>query len=193
MTPSPTPVATTATTATVATTASTAPATGTSVPVGVPVPGSPTQQSFQLGSGGTAIVDTANGTLRIVSVTPAPGWIVERAEQDDQTSIEIRLESGSGEVRFEASLVRGVIVVSFRADDDATGTTAVTTPGSGSTSSTVGGDDDNSGPGGGDDDNSGPGGGGDDGDDNSGPGGGGDDGSSGSGSSGSGSSGSGSG
>ena len=112
----------------------------------------PTQQSFQLGSGGTAIVDTANGALRIVSVTPAPGWIVERAEQDDQTSIEIRLESGSGEVRFEASLVRGVIVVSFRADDDATGTTAVTTPGSGSTSSTVGGDDDdNSGPGGGDD------------------------------------------
>jgi hypothetical protein len=98
--------------------------------------------------------------LRIVSVTPSPGWIVERAEQDDQTSIEIRLESGSGEVRFEASLVRGVIVVSFRADDDHdTSSTAVTTPGTGSTSSTV---DGNSGPGGGDDDNSGPGGGGDD-------------------------------
>jgi hypothetical protein len=156
------------------------------------VPGSQTQQSFQLGSGGTAIVDTANGVLRIVSVTPSPGWIIERAEQDDQTSIEIRLESGTGDVRFEASLVRGVIVVSFQTADttDTTGSTAnttastgstqSTTPGTGSTSSTVD-DGDNSGPGSGDDGDG----------DNSGPGSGDDD-SSGSGSSGSGSSGSGS-
>ena len=134
-----------------------------SVPVGVPVPGSPTQQSFQLGSGGTAIVDTANGQFRIVTVTPAPGWIIDRAEQDDPTSIEIRLESGSGEVRFEASLVRGVIVVSFRADDDATrhhdgehGLHAEHDARDRVRRARRC-DDDNSGPGGGDDDNSGSG------------------------------------
>ncbi len=116
-----------------------------------------TQATYRLGDAGTALLDTAGGQLTIVTVTPAPGWFVERAENDG-VSVEIRLESASGEVRFDATLVRGVVRVSLDSDDDNSG--------SGS-----GGDDDSSGSGGGDDDNSGPGGGGG-GDDNSGPGGG---------------------
>ena len=68
-------------------------------------------------------------------MTPLPGWSVERAENDGG-GVEIRLESADGEVRFEASLVRGVVRVSLESDDDSSGS------GSGD-------DDDNSGPGGG--------------------------------------------
>ena len=144
--------------------------------VGTPVPGSPTQQAFRLGDAATAVLDTANGQLTVVSVTPHPGWALDRAEQEDSTSVEIRLESATGEVRFEASLVRGVVVVSLRSEAETSSTSS--TPNTGVD------DDGNSGPGTGDDDNSGS---GSSGSGSSGSG------SSGSGSSGSGSSGSGSG
>ena len=98
-----------------------------------------TQATYRLGTAGTALLDTSGGRLTIVSVTPVAGWTVDRAESDG-TSVEIRLESASGEVRFEASLVGGVVRVSLDTDDDSSG--------SGS-----GGDDDNSGSGSG---NSGP-------------------------------------
>ncbi len=111
-----------------------------------------------MGNAGTALLDTAGGRLTVVSVTPAPGWTVERARSDG-AAVEIRLESGSGEVRFEASLVRGVVRVSLETDYDESG------------SGGGGGDDDSSGSGsGGDDDSSGSGSGGGGGDDNSGPG-----------------------
>jgi len=83
-----------------------------------PVTGSATQQQFRLGDAATAILDTANGQLTIVTVAPHPGWVVDRAEQDDPTTVEIRLRSANGEVRFEASLVRGVVAVSLETDDD---------------------------------------------------------------------------
>ena len=78
------------------------------------VPGSPTQQTFRLGDAATAILDTADGQLTIVTValrTPAGPW--SDAEQDDRGDDRSRseLESAGGEVRFEASLVRGVMVV----------------------------------------------------------------------------------
>jgi len=71
-----------------------------------------------LGDAATAILDTANGQLTMVTVAPHPGWVVDRAEQDDPTTVEIRLRSANGEVRFEASLVRGVVAVSLETDDD---------------------------------------------------------------------------
>ncbi|MDF2732372.1 MAG: hypothetical protein K0S92_1004 [Desertimonas sp.] len=146
-----TPLAAAPTSSTTPTAAATTASTAAATQVGT------TQATYRLGDAGTALLDTAGGQLTIVTVTPAPGWFVERAENDG-VSVEIRLESASGEVRFDATLVRGVVRVSLDSDDDNSG--------SGS-----GGDDDSSGSGGGDDDNSGPGGGGG-GDDNSGPGGG---------------------
>ncbi len=83
-----------------------------------PITGSATQQQFRLGDAATAILDTANGQLTMVTVAPHPGWVVDRAEQDDPTTVEIRLRSANGEVRFEASLVRGVVAVSLETDDD---------------------------------------------------------------------------
>ena len=146
-----TPITAAPTSSTTPTAAATTASTAAAMQVGA------TQATYRLGDAGTALLDTAGGQLTIVTVTPAPGWFVERAENDG-VSVEIRLESASGEVRFDATLVRGVVRVSLDSDDDNSG--------SGS-----GGDDDSSGSGGGDDDNSGPGGGGG-GDDNSGPGGG---------------------
>ena len=131
----PVTVATTAATASTAATSSTVPpsSAATTSPAGT------TQATYRLGQAGTAQLDTAGGVLTIVSVTPFAGWSVDRAESDG-SGVEIRLESDSGEVRFEASLVRGVVRVSLDTDDD-----------------TGSGGDDNSGPSG--DDNSGPGGG----------------------------------
>ncbi len=132
--PAPTapPVETGATTTAPSTTAATAaivpttpltaaPSTTTTAPVGTgaTTSGSTTQQTFRLGDAATAILDTAGGVLTIVSVAPYPGWEVDRAEQEDSTSVEIRLRStAGGDVRFEASLVRGVVVVTVRTDDD---------------------------------------------------------------------------
>jgi len=150
----------------------------------VPVAGSPTQVSFSAGDAATIILDTAGSRLRIVTVSPHPGWSIERQEHDSATTIEVRLESASGEVRFDASLVRGVVLtdVDRRGDDDSSG------PGSGDDDDDDADADDSgsgSGSGSGSDDDSGSGSGssgsGSDGDSN------------GSGSSGSGSSGSGSG
>jgi hypothetical protein len=78
-----------------------------------------TQQQFRLGDAATAILDTADEELTIVTVAPHPGWVVERAEQEDPTTVEIRLSSANEDVRFEATLVRGVVAVSLRADDSA--------------------------------------------------------------------------
>ncbi len=104
-----------------------------------------TQATYRIGQAGTTLLDTAGGRLTIVQVTPAPGWSVDRAESDG-TNVEIRLESASGEVRFEASLVRGVVRVSLETDDDDDNSGS----GSGNSGHGGGGDDDNSGPGSGD-------------------------------------------
>ncbi len=121
-----------------------------------PVSGPTTQQQFRLGDAATAILDTANGLLTIVSVAPHPGWVVDRAEQDDPTTVEIRLRSANGEVRFEASLVRGVVAVSLGTDDDVddSGSSGSDSSGSGSGSGSdsSGSGSGSSGSGGGDDD-----------------------------------------
>jgi hypothetical protein len=152
-TTSATTAATVPTTAvvTVATAAPTVPPTSaaTSAPTTAPAATAAvsTRATYRLGNAGTALLDTAGGRLAVVSVTPAAGWTVDRARSDG-AAVEIRLESESGEVRFDASLVRGVVRVSLETDDDNSG------------SGGGGGDDDNSGSGSGDDDSSGSGSGG---------------------------------
>ena len=124
--------------------------------VAVTVPAAPagsTQATYRLGVAGTALLDTAGGRLTVVSVTPAPGWFLDRAESEG-ASVDIRLESASGEVRFEASLVSGVVRVSLDTDNDSESGSGDSGSGGGDSGSGGG----NSGHGGGDDDdNSGPG------------------------------------
>ena len=116
------------------------------------VPGSATEWSYVLGEAATVILDPSGAELTVVVIAPHPGWTLERAERGVDGSIEIRLTSASGEVRFEARVADGVIQTSLRTGDDdrrgegndddtsttvGTGSTAGTTPGSGSTATTI--------------------------------------------------------
>ena len=75
-----------------------------------PIPGSPTQLSYRAGDAATLILDSAGGTLRVVTFAPHPGWFTVRLEQPSATDLEVRLESTAGQVRFAASLANGVVV-----------------------------------------------------------------------------------
>ena len=117
--------------------------------------------TFQLGDSGTVTLSAAGGALSIASVTPNPGWTVERAWQDGPAAVEVRMGSAAGEVRFEAALVRNVVVHSLEIDPDSSGSGSGVS-GSGDDSGSGSGDDsDSSGSGssgsGSDDDSSGSG------------------------------------
>ena len=146
----------------------------------VAVPGSPSQFSFLAGDAATLVLDTAGGTLRIVTFVPNPGWFTVRLEQSSAAALDVQLESASGQVQFSADLVNGGIVTDLLAtagpatSAPGNSTPGNSTPGNSTPGNTTPGGDDNGGDDNGGDDN---GGGGDDngGDDNSGPGGGGSD------------------
>ena len=161
---------TVATTGSGSTANSAASSTPNSTPVtvaAVAVAGSPSQFSFVPGDAATLVLDTAGGTLRIVSYVPNPGWFTARLEQSTATALDVQLESASGQVQFSADLVNGSIVTELltgaaparaapgNTAPDNTGNTAPGNTTAGNT--TPGGDDDSGG-----DDNSGPGGGSDD-------------------------------
>jgi hypothetical protein len=169
------------------TASSTATSVAASAPVTVvpaPVPGSATQFSYIAGDAATIVLDSADGTLRLVSFVPNPGWFTVRLDQVSVTDLDVRLESPSGQVRFTAGIVGGAIVANLEVGaapgtsvpgNSAPGNSAPgnSTPGNSTPGNTTpgGGDDDD-----GDDNGAGDNGGDDNGgDDNSGPGGGGDD------------------
>jgi uncharacterized membrane protein YgcG len=97
--------------------------------------GAGTPATFQLGDAGTVTLTASGDQLSIASVTPNPGWMVERAEQDGPAAVEVRMESAAGEVRFEAALVRGVLVHSLDIDRDDEGDDDDDNSGSGSSGS----------------------------------------------------------
>ena len=137
-----------------------------------PVPGSATQFSYLAGDAATIVLDSADGTVRLVSFVPNPGWFTVRLDQPSITELDVRLESPSGQARFTASIVGGAIVANLEVGAvSGTSVPGNSAPGNSAPGNTApgGGDD-----GGGDDNSgSGSGGGGDDdsgGDDNSGPG-----------------------
>jgi hypothetical protein len=138
-----------------------------------PVPGSATQFSYVAGDAATVIVDSAGGTLRVVTFAPQPGWFTVRLDQPSATELDVRLESTAGQVRFAARLENGVVVAELESSstpgtsapgNSAPGNSAPggSAPGGSSPSTSSPGGDDGDG---GDDDsggggNSGPGGGG---------------------------------
>jgi uncharacterized membrane protein YgcG len=175
-------------------TASSAPSAAPVVVVGTPVAGSTTQFSYVAGDAATLILDSAGGTLRVVTFAPHPGWFTIRLDQTSATDFQVLLESTGGQVRFTASVVNGSVVTNLEVaagpgnsvpgnstpDNSAPGNSAPgnsgpdnTGPDNSTPGNTAPGGDDNGG-----DDNSGSGGGGNDdsgGDDSGGSGGGGSD------------------
>jgi len=152
-----------------------------------PVSGSTTQFSYVVGDAATLVLDSAGGTLRIVTFAPNPGWFTVRLEQPGATGLELRLESAAGRVRFAAALVNGAVVPELQVDANPAGSVpgnsapAASAPGNSAPGNSTPGNTapDNTGPDNTGPDNTGPGnttpGGGDGDDDNSGPGGAGDD------------------
>jgi len=82
------------------------------------------QASYAIGDS-TVILDTAGDTLTIVSLTPAAGWTVTKAETEDATNVEIKLQSGTNELEFHANLLFGVVTTSVESKDDSTTASSV--------------------------------------------------------------------
>jgi hypothetical protein len=118
-----------------------------------PVPGSTTQVSYVAGNAATLILDTADGTLRLVDFAPHPGWVTVRLTQTTATQLEVRLESTSGPVRFAANFANGAVVTELDAPDTPGATVpGNTAPDNSAPGNTVPGADDHGGSGGGSDD-----------------------------------------
>jgi len=85
---------------------------------------SSTQASYAIGDS-TVVLDTAGDTLTIVSLTPAAGWTVTKAETQDATNVEIKLQSGTNELEFHANLLFGVVTTSVESKDSSTTASSV--------------------------------------------------------------------
>ena len=94
-------------------TASSAPTSAPVVVVGTPVAGSATQFSYVAGDAATLILDSAGGTLRVVTFAPHPGWFTIRLDQASPTDFQVLLESTGGQVRFTASVANGSVVTNL--------------------------------------------------------------------------------
>jgi hypothetical protein len=69
-----------------------------------------TQQQYAVGESGTVVLDTANGVLTIVGIYPNAGWGVLEHKNSDPLSIEIKFQSATTLVEFEANVLMGVVV-----------------------------------------------------------------------------------
>jgi hypothetical protein len=145
-------------------TAGSTPSSAPATVIAAPVPGSTTQVSYVAGDAATVVLDSAGGTLRIVTFVPHPGWFTIRLEQPSVTELQVLLESVNGQVRFGASLVNGSVVTNLEVgaapDSSVPGSSAPggSAPGTSAPGNTApGGDDDGGDDNGGGGGNSGPG------------------------------------
>lgn len=102
-----------------------------------------TQAVYAIATAGSVTLDTAGDVLTIVNLTPAPGWTQTKAENQDTTNVEIKLQNGSTEAEFHANLLFGVVTTSIQSND--TSSTGVSIDDHGGTSSGHGGGSDDSG------------------------------------------------
>ncbi len=97
------------------------PAGGSTAPVPAaanpPAAASPTQATYAIGDSGTVTLDTAGDVLKIVAVTPAANWTVAQSETSDASNGEVKFQSGSTEVDFQANLLYGVVRTSVETHD----------------------------------------------------------------------------
>ncbi|NBR67228.1 MAG: hypothetical protein EBT79_08150 [Actinobacteria bacterium] len=90
--------------------------------VSVASPGSPvtanstaisgTVTSYQVGTSGTVVIDSGNGTIRVTDVVPAAGWTSEPARTAPDGTVKVHFVRGSERVELFASLSGGKVTVS---------------------------------------------------------------------------------
>lgn len=78
------------------------------------------QAAYAIGEAGTVTLDTVGNVLTIVEVTPAEGWLVTKAETEDASNVEIKLQRGGVEVEFHANLQLGVVTPFVESKNDST-------------------------------------------------------------------------
>ncbi|MEQ1874066.1 MAG: hypothetical protein ABL953_10085 [Ilumatobacteraceae bacterium] len=91
----------------------------------------PTQALYQIGDAGLVTLDTAGDVLTVVSVEPASGWTLVKAENYGPADIEVKLTNGTMIVEFKANLQLGVITTSVESKLVGSDGTGGYTPGSG--------------------------------------------------------------
>lgn len=79
-------------------------------------PAASTQAIYEIGAAGSVTLDIAGDVLKVVSVSPAPGWVLKRSENQDATNVEIKLQSGTTAAEFHANLLFGVVTTSVASD-----------------------------------------------------------------------------
>lgn len=78
---------------------------------------SATQATYAIGDSGTVTLDTVSDVLTVVAVTPAAGWTVTQSESSDGSNAEVKFQSGTTEVAFQANLLYGVVRTSVETHD----------------------------------------------------------------------------
>jgi hypothetical protein len=92
--------------------------TSSSIDVAPPVSSAgSTESTYQVGEAGLVTIDTATGSLTLVSVTPNPGWSVASTGSGPFSGAEVHLTDGSVDVRFLAILADGSVVVDVTATE----------------------------------------------------------------------------
>lgn len=86
---------------------------------------SATQATYAIGDSGTVTLDTVSDVLTIVAVTPAAGWTVTQSENSDGSNAEVKFQSGSIEIAFQANLLYGVVRTSVETHDLSASTNTV--------------------------------------------------------------------
>ncbi len=134
-------------TSTIPTASSSVASTGSSLPPAdaalppVVVPAATTQAAYQIGDAGTVTLDTAGNVLAVVVVVPNANWTLIETKSEDQTNIEVKLQSPTTSVEFHATLLFGVVGTSIEtknlAPDETASTVGVTPRSTTATSSTV--------------------------------------------------------
>jgi hypothetical protein len=78
--------------------------------------------TYQLAGSGTVTLRASGDTLAVVGVSPAPGWSVHDSGNQTPNSVRVRVRADDGgEVRFEASVVLGVISTHTEQNPDSGG------------------------------------------------------------------------
>jgi len=81
------------------------------------VPAAATQAVYQVSDVGSVTLDNAGGALTVVAVTPTAGWTVVANEAQGSGRIAVSLQAGNTVVRFEATLLYGVVSTSVQTAD----------------------------------------------------------------------------
>ena len=72
---------------------------------------SPDVTSYKVGTAGTVVIDSADGTIKVTDVVPAAGWTAEPARTAPDGTVKVHFNKGSERLELFASLVAGKVTV----------------------------------------------------------------------------------